>query len=83
MPHATTRWLNGSKQSLLGIKSSAPNALAILPSTKKLKTFNKQLTDCNEKTAEFIPSIWTAMVDKVTVNANSVLLFNFKSGTVL
>ena len=50
---------------------------------KMLTSFAKQLMDSNEKVAEFTPTLWNAMVEKVTVDADGVLHFTFKNGTVL
>lgn len=50
---------------------------------KRLTTFVKQLMDSDEKVAEFTPTLWNTMVEKVTVNVDGVLHFTFKNGTVL
>ena len=50
---------------------------------KMLTSFAKQMMDSNEKVAEFTPTLWNAMVEKVTVDADGVLHFTFKNGTVL
>ena len=50
---------------------------------KMLTSFAKQLMDSNEKVAEFTPTLWNAMVEKVTVDADGIMHFTFKNGTVL
>jgi len=50
---------------------------------KILTSFAKQLMDSNEKFAEFTPTLWNSMVEKVTVDANGIMHFTFKNGTVL
>lgn len=39
--------------------------------------------DSNEKVAEFAPTLWNAMVEKVTVDADGIMHFTFKNGTAL
>ena len=51
--------------------------------SKILTSFAKQLMDSNEKVAEFTPTLWNAMVEKVTVDADGILHFTFKNGTML
>jgi len=50
---------------------------------KMLTSFAKQLIDSNEKVAEFTPTLWNSMVEKVTVDADGILRFTVKNGTVL
>ena len=50
---------------------------------KMLTSFAKQLIDSNEKVTEFTPTLWNAMVEKVTVEADGIMHFTFKNGTVL
>ena len=51
--------------------------------SKILTSFAKQLVDSDEKVVEFTPTLWNAMVEKVTVDADGVMHFTFKNGTVL
>ena len=53
------------------------------PQRKMFTSFAKQLTDRNEWVAEFTPTLRNAMVEKVTVDADGILHFTFKNGTVL
>ncbi len=39
--------------------------------------------DSNEKVVEFTPMLWNSMVGKVTVEADGIMHFTFKNGTVL
>ena len=50
---------------------------------KMLTSFAKQLMASNEQVIEFSPAIWNAMVEKVTVDADGIMHFTFKNGTVL
>ena len=68
---------------LIGIRPSKPNAPATTLSGKRLTSFAKQLMDSDEKVIEFAPTLWNAMVEKVTVDAGGILHVTFKNGTVL
>lgn len=48
-----------------------------------LTSFAKQLMASNEQVSEFTPMLWNAMVEKVTVDADGIMHFTFKNGTVL
>ena len=48
-----------------------------------LTSLVKQLMGSDEKVIEFTPAIWNAMVEKVTVDADGIMHFTFKNGTVL
>ena len=48
-----------------------------------LTSFAKQLMDSDEKVVEFTPTLWNAMVEKVTVDADGIMHFTIKNGTVL
>ena len=50
---------------------------------KMLTSFVKQLMDSDEKVVEFTPTLWNAMVERVTVDADGIMHFTFKNGTVL
>ena len=50
---------------------------------KMLISFAKQLMDSNEKVVEFRHTLCNAMVEKVTVDADGIMHFTFKNGTVL
>lgn len=50
---------------------------------KKLMSFTEQLANCNEKVTEFILAMRNAMVEKVTVDTDSVMHFTSQNGTVL
>ena len=50
---------------------------------KMLTSFAKQLMGSDEKVSEFTPTLWNTMVEKVTVDSNSILHFTLKNGTVL
>lgn len=50
---------------------------------KMLTSFAKQMMDSNEKVVEFTPTLWNAMVEKVTVDADGIMHFTFKNGMVL
>ena len=50
---------------------------------KMLTSFAKQLMGSNEKVAEFTPTLWNSMVEKVTVAADGIMHFTFKNSTVL
>ena len=48
-----------------------------------LTSFVKHLTGSDEKVVEFTPTLWNAMVEKVTVDTDGIMHFTFKNGTVL
>jgi len=50
---------------------------------KMLTSFAKQLMDIDEKVVEFTPTLWNSMVERVTVDADGIMHFTFKNGTVL
>ena len=50
---------------------------------KMLTSFVKQLMGSAEKVVEFMPTLWNTMVEKVTVDADGIMHFTFKNGTVL
>ena len=50
---------------------------------KMLTSFVKQLMGSDEKVVEFTPTLWNTMVEKVTVDADGIMHFTIKNGTVL
>lgn len=50
---------------------------------KMLTSFAKQLMDSDEKVVEFTHTLWNAMAEKVTVDADCIMHFTFKNGMVV
>lgn len=50
---------------------------------KSLTVFTAQLMGSDEKVTEFSPTLWNAMVERVTVDSKGFLRFTFGNGTVV